>query len=202
MKGYLSLLLIMVPLFGLTPVAGAAQDSPKDSAKANPKVRLVTTMGEVTIELYPDKAPASTENFLGYAKDGFYKGTVFHRVIPGFMIQGGGLTANLTQKPTKAPVKNEAANGLKNDRGTVAMARTSVPDSGTAQFFINVADNAFLNHRNTSPQGFGYAVFGRVIKGMDVVDKIVATPTKTTGPYENVPVKPVVLESVEVLKAE
>jgi peptidyl-prolyl cis-trans isomerase A (cyclophilin A) len=186
-------LLLVLSLFGLAAAA---------PAPGNPRVRLKTTAGEVVIELYPDKAPVTVQNFLGYVNSGFYRGTIFHRVIPGFMIQGGGLTASLEPKPTQAPIKNEATNGLKNDRGTVAMARTAAPESATAQFFINVADNNFLNHRDASAQGFGYAVFGRVIQGMDVVDKIVASPTTTVGPHQNVPVKPVVIEAAEVLTAK
>jgi len=174
-------------------VAGAAED--------NPRVLLKTSLGEVVVELYPDKAPASVQNFLAYANEGFYQGTVFHRVIPGFMIQGGGMTADLRQKPTRPPIKNEASNGLKNERGTVAMARTGDPHSATAQFFINVADNAFLNHTAPTPQGWGYAVFGKVINGMEVVDKIAAVPTKV-GLYQNVPKEPVVIETAEVLKAD
>ncbi|MFH0810128.1 MAG: peptidylprolyl isomerase [Pseudomonadota bacterium] len=168
-------------------------------SQACPKVVLKTSAGDITLELYPDKAPVTVANFLSYVKDGFYKGTVFHRVIPGFMLQGGGFTPTMAEKPTRASIKNEAANGLNNDRGTIAMARTNVPDSATAQFFINVANNAFLNHRGSSPQSFGYAVFGRVTKGMEVVDKIVAVPTKTLGHYENVPVTPVMIESVELV---
>jgi cyclophilin family peptidyl-prolyl cis-trans isomerase len=191
MKDCFGLLLLLLPLIGLAVVAGAAED--------NPRVLLKTSLGEVIVELYPDKAPATVENFLTYVKDGFYHEAVFHRVIPNFMIQGGGMTADLRQKPTRPPIKNEASNGLKNERGTVAMARTGDPHSATAQFFINVADNAFLNHTAPTPQGWGYAVFGKVIKGMDVVDKIAAVPTKV-GLYQNVPKEPVVIESAEVIK--
>jgi len=198
MKELLGALLVVtslaLPLLGMAAQVEAAPD--------NPRVRLKTGLGDVVIELYPDKAPASVANFLAYVSEGFFKGTVFHRVIPGFMIQGGGLTAGMQQKPTRAPVKNEAANGLKNDRGTLAMARTMDPDSATAQFFINVADNAFLNHRSPTPDGYGYAVFGRVVEGMDVVDKIVAVPTTTVGPYQNVPRQPVVIESAELVQGQ
>ena len=137
-------------------------------------VVLVTSLGDITLELEPEKAPISVENFLNYVDAGFYDGTVFHRVIPNFMIQGGGMTANLSQKPTRPAIKNEAENGLKNDAGTIAMARTSAPDSATAQFFINLKDNDFLNH---GARDFGYAVFGHVTQGMDVVKKIGAVPT-------------------------
>ena len=146
-------------------------------AADNPRVRLETTLGVIELELDAERAPLSSENFLGYVRDGFYDGTIFHRVIPTFMIQGGGLTPDMQQKPTRAPIRNEAGNGLRNDRGTVAMARTSVVDSATAQFFINVVDNGFLNHRAPTPREFGYAVFGRVTAGMEVVDAIRDVPT-------------------------
>jgi cyclophilin family peptidyl-prolyl cis-trans isomerase len=195
MEKYLGLLaFVFLPLFALTTAA--------EAAASNPRARLKTTLGEIVLELYADKAPVSVENFLAYAREGFFQGTVFHRVIPGFMIQGGGLTADLAQKTTRPPIKNEAANGLRNERGSVAMARTMAPDSATAQFFINVADNTFLNHRDTSPQGYGYAVFGRVVQGMEVVDKIVALPRTNVGSYQDVPVKPVVIEAVEVLPSK
>jgi peptidyl-prolyl cis-trans isomerase B (cyclophilin B) len=161
--------------------------------RSHPLVKLETNMGEITIELYPDKAPATVANFLQYVKDGFFNGTIFHRVIPTFMIQGGGFDGQMNQKPTKAPIKNEADNGLKNEAYTVAMARTNVPDSATAQFFINVADNQFLNHTAKTPQGWGYAVFGKVVKGQDVVDKIKAVPTANKGMHQNVPVEPVTI---------
>ena len=138
----------------------------------NPVVLLETTSGDILVELYPDKAPETVANFLKYVDDGFYNNTIFHRVIPGFMIQGGGLTARMQQKDTSAPIKNEADNGLKNDRGTIAMARTMDPHSATAQFFINLVDNDFLNFQAPSGNGWGYCVFGRVTEGMDVVDKI------------------------------
>jgi len=161
--------------------------------RSHPLVKLETSMGEITLELYPDKAPATVANFLQYVKDGFFNGTIFHRVIPTFMIQGGGFDAQMNQKPTKAPIKNEADNGLKNEAYTVAMARTNVPDSATAQFFINVGDNTFLNHTAKTPQGWGYAVFGKVVKGQDVVDKIKAVPTANKGMHQNVPVEPVTI---------
>ena len=164
-----------------------------------PRVKLVTSMGEVVIELAPDKAPATVENFLAYVKDGFYDGTVFHRVIDGFMIQGGGFGPDFERKTTRPPIRNEADNGLKNDTGTVAMARTSDPHSATAQFFINVKDNDFLNHTAPNPRGWGYAVFGRVVEGMDVVERIKKVPTGNRGAYRDVPRQPVVIESATVV---
>lgn len=164
---------------------------------ANPTAIIETTMGTITVELDANKAPLSVANFIDYAKSGFYAGTIFHRVIPKFMIQGGGFTAAMAHKDTKAPIKNEAGNGLKNDRGTIAMARTGVVDSATAQFYINVVNNPFLNHRDETTQGFGYAVFGKVTSGMDVVDKIAATPT-TFKMMPDVPVTPIVIKSVTI----
>ncbi|MCZ7593405.1 MAG: peptidylprolyl isomerase [Kiritimatiellae bacterium] len=156
-------------------------------------VTLKTSQGDITIELYPDKAPDTVANFLEYVSSGFYNGTIFHRVIDGFMIQGGGFTENMQQKPTRRPVKNEAANDLKNERGTLAMARTGDPHSATAQFFINVKDNDFLNYTSSDQRGFGYCVFGKVVAGMDAVDKIKGVRTSTQGYFENVPVEPVVI---------
>ena len=163
-------------------------------------VLMKTSMGTIKIELDQEKAPVSTANFLAYVNDKFYDGTIFHRVIPAFMIQGGGFDKDMNQKKTKAPIKNEAGNGLKNLNGTIAMARTSDPNSATAQFFINTKDNAFLDHRDDSVQGYGYAVFGKVVDGMDVVKKIEAVQTTTKMPHQNVPVTPVVIESVTVEK--
>jgi len=157
------------------------------------KVKLATTMGDIVVELDSAKAPRSTANFLQYVKDGHYNGTVFHRVIDNFMIQGGGMTAELAQKPTRAPIPLESRNGLDNVRGTLAMARTADPNSATSQFFINVKDNPFLNAAN-SRDGSGYAVFGKVVAGMDVVDKIRLVPTTTRGPHQNVPAEPVVIK--------
>lgn len=172
----------------------------------NPHVEIKTNAGSFTLELYPGKAPKTVANFLDYAGKGFYNGTVFHRVIDGFMIQGGGMDKDLRQKPTGKPIANEAAialgAGLKNDFGTVAMARTPDPNSATAQFFINVKDNAFLNYRDPSPQGYGYAVFGRVVDGMDTVVRISKMPTTSKGSYDNVPQQPVVIESVAVKPAK
>ncbi len=170
------------------------------SAAGNPMVLMKTSMGDIKIELFKDKAPVTVENFLGYLKSGFYDGTIFHRVIPNFMIQGGGFEKNMKQKETKPPIKNEAGNGLKNDTGTLAMARTSVVDSATAQFFINVKDNAFLNHRDESPAGFGYCVFGKVVDGMDVVHKIEHVQTSSQGGHKDVPATPVIIESVKVVQ--
>lgn len=166
------------------------------AAWANPTVEMTTSLGKITIELAADKAPKSVANFLQYAKEGFYDGTVFHRVIPGFMVQGGGFDAKMNQKPTRQPVENEAKNGLKNLRGTLAMARKPDPHSATAQFFINVADNGFLNHTAPSAQGWGYAVFGKVVEGQDVVDKIKGVKTGRKGFHDDVP-----LEDVVILKA-
>ena len=156
-------------------------------------VRITTTMGDITLELYPDKAPETVGNFLRYVDDGFYKGTVFHRVIRNFMIQGGGFDARLNKKSTREPIRNEAANELKNQRGTIAMARTSVPDSATAQFFINAVDNPSLDFRDPSAAGIGYCVFGRVVEGMDVVDAIQAVATGTVGGFRDVPRQEVVI---------
>ena len=167
------------------------------------QVQVQTNQGSITIELYGDKAPATVANFLQYVKDDFYSGTVFHRVIDGFMIQAGGLTRDMQEKRTRAPVKNEAdigiKAGLRNTTGTLAMARTSNPDSASAQFFINLKDNDFLNHSSATPSGWGYAVFGKVTKGMEIVQKIAAVETATAGPYQNVPRTAIVIESMTVV---
>lgn len=160
-------------------------------------INIHTSHGVISVELDAAKAPITVENFLRYVREGFYDDTIFHRVINGFMIQGGGLSANMVNKPTHEPIKNEADNGLSNDRGTIAMARTPDPDSATAQFFINVADNGFLNHRAPTPDGWGYCVFGKVVDGMDVVDRIKGVPTSNAGFHQDVPVDPVVIEKVE-----
>lgn len=173
------------------PLAASAQD-------AAPRVRLSTSMGDIVVELNAAKAPKTVENFLQYVKDRHYDGTVFHRVINGFMIQGGGFSADLQQKPTRAPVPLEASNGLKNDRGTIAMARTNNPDSATSQFFINVVDNAGLNA--SFPNNPGYTVFGKVVAGMDVVDKIRAVPVGNRGPHQNVPQTPVTIVKASLEK--
>lgn len=173
----------------------AAGPGEAEQAK-NPVVLMKTSEGPIRIELFADKTPISVKNFLQYVDEGFYNGTIFHRVIDNFMIQGGGFTVDMKQKEPHAPIKNEASAGLENARGTIAMARTGVVDSATCQFFINVSDNAPLNHRDETSSGYGYAVFGKVIDGMDVVDKIKKVQTKSFGPYGDVPVTPVVIESV------
>ncbi len=165
---------------------------------AAPQVKLATSMGDIVLQLDAAKAPRTVENFLSYVRDKHYDGTIFHRVIDGFMIQGGGFTPDMQQKPTKAPIQNEAANGLTNDRYTIAMARTADPNSATAQFFINVKDNAMLNA--PSPDGHGYAVFGKVVSGTEVVDKIKAVATGNRGPYQNVPATPVIIQSATLVK--
>jgi cyclophilin family peptidyl-prolyl cis-trans isomerase len=170
------------------------------SEVANPRVEIKTNLGSMTFELYPDKAPKTVENFLRYVKDGYYAGTIFHRVIPRFMIQGGGLDKEFRQKPTRQPVENEAANGLKNGTGMVSMARTSDPHSASSQFFINVADNAFLNYTAPTPQGYGYTVFGKVIKGMEVANRIAGAPTGPGGPFPaDVPNVTVVIEDARLI---
>ncbi|GAD22375.1 peptidylprolyl isomerase [Acidovorax sp. MR-S7] len=165
---------------------------------AAPKVKLATSMGDIVVQLDPAKAPKTVENFLAYVQDKHYDGTVFHRVIDGFMIQGGGFTADMAQKPTKAPIPLEASNGLKNDQYTIAMARTGNPNSATSQFFINVKNNDMLNAPN--PDGHGYAVFGKVVEGKDVVDKIKAVATANKGMHQNVPTTPVVIQSATLVK--
>ena len=163
----------------------------------NPIMTLtMTDGGKIVCELYPEKAPQSVRNMISLANKGFYDGLIFHRVIPGFMIQGGGMNMKMEEKATHAPIKNEADNGLANERGTIAMARTNDPDSATAQFFINVANNDFLNHKNETPSGYGYAVFGKVIQGQDVVDRIKSVSTGSYGPYQDVPKTPVIIKSI------
>ena len=162
----------------------------------NPRVKLETSMGDIVIELNEEAAPITVKNFLEYVESGFFNGLIFHRVIPNFMIQGGGFTADMQRKQTNAPIKNEASNGLKNDRGTIAMARTNDPDSATSQFFINHKDNSFLNYTPTNP---GYAVFGKTVEGMDVVDKIAAVRTTSRNGMQDVPVEPVIIKSATVV---
>lgn len=167
---------------------------------ADPQVELRTSMGTIVIELHSGKAPRTVENFLQYLKDGHYDGTIFHRVIPKFMVQGGGFTPEFKEKPTRNPVRNEAGNGLKNTVGTVAMARTPDPHSATAQFFINIADNDFLNFRYPTQEGYGYCVFGKVVKGMNVVERIARVATGPgPAPHRDVPVKPVLIEHARLL---
>ena len=172
------------------------------SGENNPVVVMETSEGSVQIELWADKAPISVKNFLRYVDDGFFDGTIFHRVITDFMIQGGGMTPDMKQKKTRDPIKNEASADLKNDRGTVAMARTNLVNSATSQFFINVVDNAFLNHKDKSPMGYGYAAFGKVIEGMDVVDKIRNVKTISFGQHQDVPASPVMIIKVTRKESE
>ncbi len=202
-RAFSTLLAIAAVMWMASTGAGHAQvpppdpKSPPSEAKpTHPVVVLQTSEGTIKVELWEDKAPLTVKNFLRYADEGFYDGTIFHRVINGFMIQGGGFTADMKQKEAHEPIKNEAAAGLRNERGTIAMARTSIVDSATAQFFINVNDNENLNHKDETQRGFGYAVFGKVIEGMDVVDRIKAVPTSTVGPFQNVPTKPVMIQKV------
>jgi len=170
------------------------------SEEKNPRVVMETSMGQVTIELFKDKAPISVRNFLTYVKDSYYDGLIFHRVIKNFMVQGGGLDADMTPKKTKFAIKNEAHNGLKNTRGTLAMARTSVVDSATSQFFINVVDNAFLDHSGKTPDRYGYAVFGQVVEGMEVVDAMREVKTGNKNGHQDVPVEPLVINSIRLIE--
>jgi len=190
--------LLVLGAFILSTGNSAMAAGEKMEAKGKRMVTMKTSEGTIRIELWEDKAPITVKNFVRYVNEGFYDGTIFHRVIDNFMFQGGGFTADMVQKKPHEPIKNEAGNGAKNDIGTIAMARTNVIDSATCQFFINVKDNEFLNHRDESPAGFGYAVFGKVIEGMEVVDKIKKVPTGSAGPHQNVPVKPVVIESARI----
>jgi peptidyl-prolyl cis-trans isomerase B (cyclophilin B) len=196
MMRFLLSLLLMLPLMA---AADTAETSANEETKEYPNVILHTNHGAITVELFEDKAPESVKNFLQYARDGHYDGTLFHRVIPNFMIQGGGFDTDFNQKSTRAPITNEADNGLENTRGTLAMARTNDPHSATSQFFINVTDNSFLNHRSkASGQTWGYAVFGRVVEGMDVVDTIRQVQTGRHGFHQDVPTEPVIIERVEI----
>ena len=181
------------------PGKQTASTAPAAGQPANPRVLIETSKGNITVEVFPGQAPQSAGNFINYVKTGFYDGLAFHRVIPGFMVQTGGMTPDMTEKPKNAPIQNEADNGLKNLRGTLAMARTGEPHSASSQFFINVADSAFLNHRGKSFEGWGYAVFGQVIDGMDVVDAIVSVPRGNRGPHGDVPVEPIVMKRVTLL---
>mgnify|MGYP001821560417 CR=1 FL=1 len=190
----IKMIVVLGALFMLI-TAGASM-----AAAANPKVEMETSKGKFVIELFPEKAPETVKNFLNYVEAKYYDGTLFHRVIPKFMIQGGGFTSDMKRKSAGAPIKNEADNGLKNDRGTIAMARTGDPHSATAQFFINSVNNDFLNHKSKTQQGWGYVVFGKVIRGMDVVDAISAVKTVTRGSYRDVPAETVEIDSVRVLK--
>ncbi len=178
-----------------------ALEKPKMTDTSAPEVKFHTTLGDIVLKLDAEKAPASVSNFLTYVREGHYDGTLFHRVIPKFMAQGGGFNTDFVQKSTHAPIKNEADNGLKNKRGSIAMARTNDPQSATAQFFINYVDNTFLDYKSPTPQGWGYAVFGEVIEGMDVVDKMATIPTGRGGPMpSDVPQTPIVLEKATVVE--
>ena len=190
-----ALMISILIVIGVSLAAGAA-DKPVD----NPRVVLDTSKGKIVLELYLQKAPDTVVNFLGYVDAKFYDGTIFHRVIPNFMIQGGGFSADMQRKPGKGPIKNEADKGLQNNRGTIAMARTGDPHSATAQFFINSINNDFLNHKNKTQQGWGYAAFGKVIEGMDVVDAISAVKTTRRGGFRDVPVEPVVIKTARRVK--
>lgn len=202
---FLSIAAILVIAFiGYTSFSsnkgGITMSNDKKTTTKNPEVLLTTTFGSIKIELYPEKAPKTVENFLQYVKEGHYNHTIFHRVIDGFMVQGGGFSQNLSQKTVREPIKNEANNSLLNKRGSVAMARTQEVNSATAQFFINVADNDFLNYRSSNPHEFGYCVFGQVVDGMDVVDKIKAVETGSKGPYKDLPTKPIEITIAEIVK--
>jgi cyclophilin family peptidyl-prolyl cis-trans isomerase len=188
-------------LLFLSMQAPAAAQSQAPASPANPVVIFDTSAGAITIELFADKAPDSVENFLQYVRDGFYSGTIFHRVVPGYVVQGGGYTPELVEKGTRPPVHNEATNGLSNLRGTVSMARMNAVRSATSQFFINLANNPRLDHRGLAPDDYGYAVFGRVIAGMDVVDRIAGMPTTSREGMDDVPVTPVVIKSATVRPA-
>ncbi len=187
-------------LIGSTAASAAPAPKPAPAPAKNPRVALETSKGKIVIELEAAKAPKSTENFLAYVRAGHYDGTIFHRVIDNFMVQGGGFTADMKQKPGKPPIQNEADNGLKNEKYTVAMARTNDPHSASSQFFINTTNNTFLNHKEKSLQGWGYAVFGKVVEGFDVVDAIGKTPTTTKSGFQDVPVEAVLLKKASILK--
>lgn len=196
----LNQLILLCIILVLSTGQSFADKKDGDKNEAMPRVRLVTTLGDIVLELDKTKAPKSVENFLGYVNEGFYNGTIFHRVIDGFMVQGGGFTQDFQKKSTRAPIENEANNGLKNQLGTLAMARTNDPHSATAQFFINVTNNDFLDHRSPTPRGWGYAVFGKVVEGMNVVDAIRRTPTDSGGPFrKDVPRTPIIIQSATLV---
>jgi len=200
MRGWVLGIIVTIGIVTLGIQFGIAGD--KARMETNPKIAMETSLGTITVALWEEKAPKTVANFLRYVDEGFYDGTIFHRVIDGFMIQGGGMTPDMESKTTHEPIVNEASSELKNDRGTIAMARTQVVNSATSQFFINVADNTFLNHTAKTPQGFGYAAFGEVIDGMDVVDRIKAVKTTTVGPHRDVPETPVIIERVVRVEAK
>ncbi|AMK75845.1 MULTISPECIES: peptidylprolyl isomerase [Methylomonas] len=189
--------LVYLMLFLFSTLSFATENK---MSNTHSKVKLTTSLGDVVIQLEDEKAPVSAANFLAYVKQGFYSGTIFHRVIPGFMAQGGGFDSSFKQKETNEPIKNEADNGLKNKRGTLAMARTNDPHSATAQFFINYKDNSFLDHTSPSPSGWGYAVFGEVVEGMDVVDAMAKQATGNRGPHQDVPKTDIVIDKAEVIE--
>jgi peptidyl-prolyl cis-trans isomerase B (cyclophilin B) len=209
MRPKTALLVCLSVLLGTTAAVAQKAQPPKPQkpaqapapAPAHPRVVLETSKGNIVVELYQDKAPKTVKNFLDYAKAGFFDGTIFHRVIPSFMIQGGGFTPDMTEKPTRPSIQNEADNGLGNERGTLAMARTRDPNSAGAQFFINLKDNSPLNHTAKTLDGWGYAVFGRVVEGMDVVDAIAVVPTTSKGMYDDVPAQPVVIKKARLVPA-
>jgi cyclophilin family peptidyl-prolyl cis-trans isomerase len=190
-------LILSMVLFLTSTLSFATENNMSDTQT---KVKLTTTLGEIIIQLNTEKAPVSSANFLTYVNEGFYNGTIFHRIIPGFMAQGGGFDTSFNQKTVHAPIKNEANNGLANSRGTLAMARTNDPNSATAQFFINYKDNSFLNHTSPTASGWGYAVFGEVIEGMDVVDAMAKQATGNRGGHQDVPKTDIVIEKAEVVK--
>jgi len=189
--------LVYLMLFLFSTLSFATENK---MSNTHSKVKLSTSLGDIVIQLEDEKAPVSAANFLAYVKQGFYAGTIFHRVIPGFMAQGGGFDTSFNQKATNAPIKNEADNGLKNKRGTLAMARTNDPNSATAQFFINYKDNSFLDHTSPTPSGWGYAVFGEVVEGMDVVDSMAKQATGNRGPHQDVPNTDIVIDKAEVIE--
>jgi peptidyl-prolyl cis-trans isomerase B (cyclophilin B) len=210
MSRYISLAIVAIlVIFAIFAVQKQLKptDTPKQAIKQQPtgtksmNISMKTNHGTITLELYPDKAPITVKNFIEYIESGHFNGTIFHRVIPGFMIQGGGFVPGMSQKDVNAPIKNEADNGLANDDGTIAMARTPDPDSATAQFFINVKDNSFLNYSSPTPQGWGYCVFGKVVEGMDVVRAIEKVATASAGMHQDVPVDDVIIEDVQVIEA-
>ena len=189
--------MLALMLFLTTTLSFATENKMPESST---KVKLTTSLGDIVIKLNPEKAPVSSANFLTYVNEGFYNGTIFHRVIPGFMAQGGGFDTSFNQKAVHSPIKNEAENGLPNSRGTLAMARTNVPDSATAQFFINYKDNGFLNYTSPTSNGWGYAVFGEVVEGMDVVDAMAKQPTGNRGGHQDVPKTDIIIEKAEVIE--